>query len=260
MKSTWYGDRIRKDFGQCLLEASGYGKHSLWDVFSDFLELAYTANAQAVETLRTGQQNAGLESRYMTAVSRYEKTVKRMGDALGLLVLALEEKRYDFLGTFAGESGLLDGSWKGQFFTPPELCHVMVSMTMGSLKPDPSHRITIQEPACGAGAMAIAACVQLQQQGFYPWNYWIDCQDVDYRMFQACYIQLTLCGFPGVVRCGNTLTLEQREARVTLAGAMHPLRDSQRTREVSPHPNATVTLSTDPPPKPEKRRRINPYV
>lgn len=251
MKSTWYGDQPRKDFGKCLTEASGYGRTNLWDVFSDFLDLAYLALAQSVSRLQTGEIDSGLESRYMKTVSRYEKTANKMAEALGIVTLALEEKRYDFLGTFAGESGLLDGSWKGQFFTPPELALTMANMLFQGLKPDPQHRITIQEPACGAGAMAIASCVQLQERGFFPWNYWIECIDVDYRMFQACYIQMSLCGFPGIIRCGNTLTLEQREARLTLVGAMHPLRESQRTyRE-------PVVIE---PPSEKKRRRINPYV
>ena len=232
------------------MEASGYGRTNLWDVFSDFLELSYTALAQAMQKLRLNPDDS-LEARYMKTVSRYEKTANKMSEALGILTMALDAKRYDFLGTFAGESGLLDGSWKGQFFTPPEISRMMAGMLFQDLKPDPEHRITIQEPACGAGAMAIAACVQLQERGFYPWNYWIDCQDVDNRMFQACYVQMSLCGFPGIVRCGNTLTMEQREARLTLVGAMHPLRESQRTyRE--------PIVVESPPAK--KRRRINPYV
>ena len=72
--------------------------------------------------------------------------------------------------------------------------------------------------------MALSVASFLKDRGFHPVNWWLEAIDKDRRMFHAAYIQLSLCGVPGIVRNADTLSLEQWDAELTLAGAMFPLR------------------------------------
>lgn len=214
-------DTYRKEFAKCIRESAG-GYTDLWSAFSCFLELSFCSLSQGAVKMTTGDICPKTEEKYMKAIATV-KHPEKMAEAMGQLILGLDNERYDFLGTVAGELELLN-SWNGQFFTPSSLCQMMAQMTLGEAKPDPLKRISISEPACGAGAIVIAAGELLKKRGFSPWNYWIDCTDVDQKMFYACYIQLTLCGIPAVIRWGNTITMEQWDSRVTMMGAMFPYR------------------------------------
>jgi hypothetical protein len=220
MKSTDFRCKRRHAFANCLEDASR-GSRGLWETFSDWLECAHLALSQAVQKFQTGDICPEREKQYLEAIHR-QREPKKFSEALSILTEGLEFERYDFLGTMAGEAGLLN-KWNGQFFTPKELCNMMVRMTFGEATPDPGHRLTIREPCSGAGAMAIAAADYLMaERGFWPRHYWLDCQDIDRRMFQATYIQLTLCGVPAVVRWGNSLSDDPPRSELTLVGAMYP--------------------------------------
>lgn len=224
MKSQWFGCKHRKEFGK-LLDESNRGQ-SLWSTFADFLTLASCALMQGAYKLRTGQINAAIEEEYMRCVESYGEKAKFMAQAMAVVTNALEERRYDFLGTFAGEAEILN-EWNGQFFTPDVLCKALARMSLGEAKPDPENRLTIAEPCVGAGAIAIAVATDLQERGFGPRDYWLDCGDIDHRMFQAAYIQLTLCGVPAVVRRCNSLYVTPQpgdRAELTFVGALYPFR------------------------------------
>ena len=180
--------------------------------------------SQPVRKWLTGEIDAKREARYMEIVKRYPNP-GAFAEALGIVDLGLEEEPHDFLGNVAGELGLLEGEWSGQFFTPKPVCDLMVQMNLAEEeKPDPEHRLMICEPACGAGAMALSVASFLKDRGFHPSNWWLEAIDKDRRMFHAAYIQLSLCGVPGIVRNADALSLEQWDAELTLAGAMFPLR------------------------------------
>ncbi|WP_050028955.1 N-6 DNA methylase [Verrucomicrobium sp. BvORR034] len=220
MKSTWFSRKPHHEFAKCLREADS--SRSLWESFSDWLNLAYLSLSQAAHKVRTGSLDDAKEQGYLELIGQY-KNPSKMSEALAIVVNALEMDRYDFIGSAAGELELLN-QWNGQFFTPKTVCDLMCQMTLGECRPDPEHRLRIAEPACGAGAMAIAATEVLKENGFAPWHYWLDCTDIDHRMFKACYIQLTLCGVPAVVRHGDTLRATQHRAEPTLVAVLHPYR------------------------------------
>ena len=99
----------------------------------------------------------------MEIIGRYERAeVDRFPRMLGELVLALEGTRRDVLGQIfmAMELG---NHWKGQFFTPYEVAHLMASLTQGDAVDTIERQgfITLQEPAIGAGAMVIASAEAL---------------------------------------------------------------------------------------------------
>lgn len=223
MKSTWFSRKPHHEFAKCLQEAS-YGSRSMWETFSDFLTLAYLSLSQAAHKFRTGEMDTAKEEEYARVLSQH-KYPNKFPEAFAHVVMALEQERYDFLGTVAGELELLN-EWHGQFFTPRHVCDLMARMTLGEVRPDPDRRTVFCEPACGAGAMCIAMHTVLIERQFMPWNYWITAIDVDVKMFMASYIQLTLCGIPANVIWGNTLSLQEHRNETTLVGLMHPYRKS----------------------------------
>jgi len=225
MKSTWFSRKQHYEFSKLLEQAGGYSM-GLWDMYMAFIECSYCSLRQAVNVYQTGDRLPELEERYRRTLAR-AKHPEKLPQAFAIMVEALEQEQYDFLGAVAGELELLN-NWAGQFFTPPSLCDMMSKMTMYNEKPDPRHRLTIQEPAVGGGAMVIAVSKELKQNGFQPWHYWVDATDLDAKMFWVSYIQFTLLGIPAVVRNGNTLSMEIRESAVTLLGAIYPLRSEKK--------------------------------
>lgn len=61
-------------------------------------------------------------------------------------------------------------------------------------------------------------------------NHWT-CVDIDWKMFAACYIQLSLLGIPAAVLNANSLTLEQFDAESTIIAALHPMRRHKQIQE-----------------------------
>lgn len=223
MKSTWFGCRKRYDFARLLHESDYSQQHH--EKFRCFLEAAAGSFQQAVHQFaHGGEQCPEIEERVVKAQQRL-KHPEKLSEALGVLVLALEDRRYDFLGSVMSELEINDTHYRGQCFTPPEICRLMCEMTFGEVSADNGHRLKISEPCCGGGAMVIAASEHLIRHGFWPWNYWIQAVDVDWKCWAMSYIQLTLLSIPAEVIWGNTITLETFGGAVTLAGALHPLRD-----------------------------------
>ena len=101
----------------------------------------------------------------------------------------------------------------GQFFTPYNVCQMMAEMTIGNVVPQVKERgyITINDPACGAGATLIAgvhaAAKPLMKAGFNWQNHvLVTAQDIDYTVALMCYIQLSLLGVAAYIKVGNTFT------------------------------------------------------
>ena len=99
----------------------------------------------------------------------------------------------------------------GQFFTPYDICRAMAKITMKRECVleiiDRQGYVSINDPACGAGATLIAAAEALLQWdiNFQQTAIFIG-QDIDYGTALMCYVQLSLLGCAGYVRVGNTLT------------------------------------------------------
>jgi len=186
MKSTWFSNPKHYEFAK-LLEASTLGRATVWDGFVSFLELSYLSLSQGSRRL-VGMELGEGERRFEEVKSRVH-SYEKMPEAMAVMVSSLEDDRYDFLGSVAAELGLLS-KWGGQFFTPRSLCRVTALMVLGDDKPNIFNRLTVCEPACGAGAMVIELSSILRDRGFFPWHYWVDCTDVDTKMFWAAYTPL----------------------------------------------------------------------
>lgn len=114
----------------------------------------------------------------------------------------------DFLGKMYMDLEL-GNHWKGQFFTPYDICRVMAEITMGKVKQqvDKQGYITVNDPTCGAGATLIAAVNLMRREGVNYQNHALVVgQDIDRIVGLMCYIQLALLGCSGYITIADTLT------------------------------------------------------
>lgn len=234
MKSTDFNDRKEYDLARCIYEAGGHKGYRTYELFSAFCFFAFAALRQGVWKVQTGAINAELEAEYLEQEARFPNP-KKFSEAMALLVQELEAKPRDVLGNVYQCLGMADKDFAGQCFTPASLSEMLARMTLGEeITPDPNYRLTINEPACGGGAMAIAATNYLKQRGFEPRHYFLWAQDISTICFQMSYVQLSLLGVPAVVIRGDTLRGPQESDThaLTFLGALFPFRESQRQRRV----------------------------
>ena len=194
-----------RDFIKCVDDMARNRSHR--DIFADFLEMGYCAIAK--RALPQGDQADALEVRYLKAASRGERAdyASEAAHLLAHLTLGLQTER-DFLGPIAAELSALNGA-AGQFFTPWTVCEMMAEMSLQGCTDIIQQRgfITVQEPACGSGAMALAAAKVLREKTHdVERQLFVEATDVSDTCFKMTYLQLALMNIPARVICGNALT------------------------------------------------------
>lgn len=194
-----------------LIEQLRY-KHSTWQVFSDFVEMAALSVSNSVDLA----QHAAREERYLAIVKRYDaEEVALFPQMFAELVNALEDGFDDVLGRVFHDLEL-HSKWHGQFFTPYELSRALAEVTLGDReevdrKIAERGYITALEPACGAGAMIIALAETLKERGVnYQHALHVTAVDIDPKCVHMAYLQFALLGIPAVVVHGNSLSLEEK--------------------------------------------------
>lgn len=190
--------------------------HSRSDHFADFLELACCAVRKT--TMPPGPEADAIEDRYMAIVRRHRADdIRAMPELLAILHLAVAEGGCDFLGSVAGELGVLDGR-SGQFFTPFEVSRMMAQSVLHDAPSiiEAQGFVTIDEPACGAGAMVIAAADVLAMAGHDPMqSMYVEATDISLLAFHMAYLQISARGIPALVRRANSISLEQFDRAYT---------------------------------------------
>ena len=201
-----------------------------YSVVRDFFELSAISIRNVVDY---GKEHKSLEKRYMDVAKYYSKPqLEEFSRALGLLAGEIGKAVQgiapfsDWAGEIYMDSGTSNGR-AGQFFTPYHVSHLMAECTLerdevlGRIGKDPDDVITIYEPTCGAGGLIVASIDVLKGYGVnYAWNAFVDCGDIDPRCVHVTYTTLSLLGVPAVVRLGDALTMEYREAWFTPAYLM----------------------------------------
>ena len=181
-----------------------------WEVWQDFVTMYACAISNAVDKSHFD----GREAMYLKRIQKYNKKEQELFPQLAAeVVLALEKNpEQDFLGKIFMELNLSNDSG-GQFFTPYNVCRMMAEMTVGNVVTHVEKHgyITINDPACGAGATLIAAvhaaAKPLSEAGFNWQNHvLVTAQDIDYIVALMCYIQLSLLGTAAYIKIGNTFT------------------------------------------------------
>jgi hypothetical protein len=207
---------LRKQF----IKAFGHLAHhrERHEVLADFLEMAFCAIRK--KTLPAGAAADALEDRYMAVVNRNTKEdVRAMPELLGITALAMQDGGCDFLGQVVVELEL-PNAHMGQFFTPYDVSRMMAEMTLDTIGEIIAEQgfVTVQEPACGAGGMIIAAADVIERKGFdIGQQLYVDGTDISPTCFKMSYLQASLRGIPATIRRGNTLSLEIFEQAMTPA-------------------------------------------
>lgn len=213
-KTINYRNQHQKELAKILREVAH--RHSLWQVFSDFLAMA----ALSISNSMDKRQYAVREAEYMQIVGRYTKAEAALiAHCLAHVVMGLEEGHQDFLGSLF-MSLELGNAWAGQFFTPYEVSLMMAKMQLGGDEPKRiiAERgfITVNDPCTGGGAMLVAGAHALLDEGLNPSQHmYAIAQDIDIKAVHMTYIQLSLLGVPAAVVHGNSLADEQRSVWYT---------------------------------------------
>lgn len=177
-----------------------------WQVWSDLISIMACSIANAVDRS---------EPRYSNREKEYAHCSERLGGldkpakCFAIVVEALERNpEQDFLGELYMELEL-GNHWKGQFFTPYNICKMMSEITVGDVDRQIEEKgyISICDPACGAGATLIAAVNSMRnaKRNFQNHVLFVG-QDIDRIVGMMCYIQLSLLGCAGYVCIANTIT------------------------------------------------------
>ena len=195
-----------------------YGRHK---VFGDFVEMAAISISNSVGFSQE------LENRYLDIVKGYDKSeVNNFPRLLAITTDALQSEMRDFLGECFHAINLNDKKHTGQVFTPKSVSDICANMCLNKddvlKKIEENGKITIYEPACGAGSMVISCLKLLRDWNInYQEHVQIVAQDIDSRCAYMTYIQLSLLGAQALVVIGNTLTLENRMTLETPLSIIH---------------------------------------
>ena len=176
-------------------------KYGRWEVWVNFITLSACSLCASDRAMR--------EQEYAEIVRRYtEDDIKQFAQMFALTVEALERNPdQDFLGDLFMRFDL-SNTWKGQFFTPYSICEAMSSITAGELTVQLKNKpwISVNDPACGAGALLIAFAQEcVRQKVNYQQSVLFIAQDIDRTAALMCFVQLSLLGCAGYVVVGDSL-------------------------------------------------------
>lgn len=179
---------------------------SSWQVWADFVECAAIGISNAVD--HESKTSKEREARYVRIMKTYTKAEREaFCNLFALMVDALEANpNQDFLGEMfmALELG---NHWKGQFFTPYHLCEFIAKCSLQDVETYIERRgwVGVMDPACGAGALLIAARNEFARKGIGYRQTLFVCQDIDHVAGLMCYIQLSLLGCAGYVVVADSI-------------------------------------------------------
>ena len=187
------------------------GKYHVWDLFRDVMALLSLSLQQPTNKL-TGNQALWekKESEYMSIVGRYDKEIiAKTPEVLHIIMDFFEHNTSDFLGECFMETEL-GSKYNGQFFSPyhlSKMCATVTSSYEDIIKENGF--VLANDPAVGAGSMPIAIADVMREQKFNPQEqlFFIG-GDVDRRVLDMCFIQMTLLGVPTKLYHQNALSLE----------------------------------------------------
>ena len=235
-------NHLRSPFAKKISALSG--RYATWEIWSDFITMFAIAISNSVDLEHWEER----ENTYETIRRKY--TNDEMSIIIDLITDVITALGVNPDQDYLGEAYMeleLNNHWTGQFFTPYNICRLMAEMTTHGVIRKIKHQgfVTINDPACGAGATLIAGanevknrlakmrlskkpsyqnqltketkiknrqimyiCLHIKKSSRWNWqNHVIVCgQDIDYVVGLMAYIQLSLIGCAGFIKIGNSLT------------------------------------------------------
>lgn len=188
-----------------LFDTLTYSRNA-WQVWEDLMTVMACSIANAVD--RTPEKFKNREE-------QYARSIKNLGGVdvpaqlLEVITMALERNPdQDFLGKLYMSLNL-GNHWRGQFFTPYDVCRMMAEMNFGDgtlAEVERRGYISVCDPCVGAGAMLIAAANAMKRVNVnYQTCAVLVGQDVDRIVAMMAYIQLSLLGCAGYIIVGDSL-------------------------------------------------------
>ena len=180
--------------------------NSRWDRWNDMVMLFAIEIANTVDTVHRAERN----ETYAAIARKYKpQEFERVRELFVELINNLEKNPFqDFLGAMYMEMEL-GNNHAGQFFTPYCVCEMMAEIDLPQEFPQlerPGY-ITVNDPACGAGATLIAAAQVFRSRNInYQRQVLFAAQDIDQTVALMCYIQMSLIGCAGYVRVGDSIS------------------------------------------------------
>ncbi|WP_145142261.1 N-6 DNA methylase [Paenibacillus sp. Y412MC10] len=180
-------------------------RHRTWQVWSDFIEIAACSISNVLDHRRKNVR----EANYSSIIEKYNPNEQEIFPLLlAEIVQALELKpEQDFLGDLFMRLEL-SNHWRGQFFTPYNICQLMAQMQFADLSQTITEKgfVSVNDPACGAGATLIAFANEARSRGInFQQSILFTAQDIDRTAALMCYVQLSLLGCGGYVIIGDSL-------------------------------------------------------
>ena len=178
-----------------------------WQAWGDFVEACAIAVSNSCD--KASPDGNKREDRYRQIMAGYEPAEQEIFPQLfGALTEALEQNPdQDFLGDMFMRLEL-GSHWHWQFFTPYSLCRAIAEIQMGDAQERIQTRgwVSINDCACGAGALLIAARNVMMRAGL-DWSSGalFVAQDIDRTAALMCYLQLSLLGCAGYVVIADSL-------------------------------------------------------
>lgn len=183
------------------------GKYCMWEIWQDFIIMSACAIAMVFPAPNLDKKVAEYQSR----VKKYSpEEMKLFAEAFNGVVDAMERHpEQDFLGELFMSLGI-NNRWKGQFFTPYNICSTMAAMILSNDLEQQAEKqdgwISVNDPACGAGALLVAFANECHKRDFNDQIHVLYvAQDIDFLAGCMCYIQLSLMGCPGYVVIGDSI-------------------------------------------------------
>ena len=205
MKKQIFRTADQKEFVG-LFEGLCMRRHT-WQAWGDFVEACAIAVSNSCDKASPDRNKR--EDRYRQIMAGYETKEQALFPQLfGALTEALEQNPdQDFLGDMFMRLEL-GSHWHGQFFTPYHLCRAIAEIQMGDIgeRIQKCGWVSINDCACGAGALLIAARNVMMRAG-QDWSSGalFVAQDIDRTAALMCYLQLSLLGCAGYVVIADSL-------------------------------------------------------
>lgn len=185
------------------------GKYSSYEIFSDWIRCMALSISNTTNLIKD-QVWREREQAYLDTMRKYTPEEReKLAILTGCLIDTLEDGPDDVLGDIYMKANM-GSKAAGQFFTPFHLSEVCARVGLIGMieeyKDGKLDKITINEPACGGGAMILAAAKVIHESGInYQTAMEVVAQDIDWKGVYMCYVQLSLLGISAICVQGSTL-------------------------------------------------------
>lgn len=184
------------------------GARQLWELWEDAVIMFATMLSNAVDKRFYDKR----EEMFRNVAGKYsEKEIQTFLQIFAEIVNQLEaEPEQDFLGDLYMQLDL-GSHWHGQFFTPYNVCKMMADLQLpDELSFEDAKAVTITDCACGGGALLIASAHSYRQKmakiGLNAQDFvCLYAQDLSMVAALMCYIQISLQGYAGKIKIGDSL-------------------------------------------------------